>query len=60
MGDAAKIALEFAKAVADATPTLFHLFSHVGGRDKFLVVLDGVLVTVRAKTDADIAAKPRR
>jgi hypothetical protein len=60
MGDAAKIALEFAKAVADATPTLFQLFSHVGGRDKFLVVLDGVLVTVRAKTDADIAAKPRR
>lgn len=60
MGDAAKIALSFAKAVADATPTLFQLFSHVGGRDKFLVVLDGVLVTVRAKTDADIAAKPRR
>lgn len=57
MTDAAKIALEFAQAVADATPTLFRLFASVGGRDKFLVALDAVLATARAKADADLAAK---
>lgn len=56
---AAQIALEFAKALAAATPTLFNLFSHLGGRDKFLVALDAVLATARAKTDADLKAKRR-
>lgn len=57
---AGAIALEFAKALAAATPVLFELFSHAGGRDKFLVALDGLLVTMRAKTDADLKKKPRK
>ena len=60
MADAGKIALEFAKAIAAATPTLFNLFSHLGSRDAFLVALDGVLATARAKTDADLKKKPRK
>jgi len=58
--DVAKLALEFAKAIADATPVLFRLFSEMGSRDKFLAALDGVLATARAKTDSDLKAKQKR
>lgn len=54
---AGTIALEFVKALADATPALFALFSKLGGRDKFLAVLDATLEVARAKTDADLDHK---
>jgi hypothetical protein len=54
---AGTIALDFVRALADATPALFALFSKVGGRDKFLAVLDATLTVERAKTDADLDKK---
>lgn len=54
---AAKLAVDFVGALAGAAPKLFELFTHLGGRDGFLVAIDGMLATARAKTDADLAKK---
>lgn len=53
---AEKILIEFGIALAAALPKLIELF-RTGGRDGVLVALDAALVTVRAKNDADLAAK---
>lgn len=57
MDPAVQIGIEIAKALAEAAPKLFELFSHAGGRDAFLVSLDSALAAARAKTDLDLKAK---
>lgn len=47
------------RTVADALPRLVELFTHLGGRDAFLVAVDAALISARAKTDADLDAKHR-
>lgn len=55
--DAAKIALEFAKALADATPMLFELWQKLGGRDAFLASVDSMLAVERARVDEALKRK---
>lgn len=54
---AAKLAVEFVGALMGAAPKLFELFTHTGGKDAFIVAVDAMLATARAKTDADLTAK---
>jgi hypothetical protein len=57
--DAAKIALEFAKALADATPLLFELWRSLGSRDAFLAAVDSMLALERKRVDAKLEEKHR-
>lgn len=53
-------AVQWAKLLAEATPTLVRLWEKLGSRDAFLAALDSLLVAGRVKNDADLAAKHRR
>ncbi|HVJ21090.1 MAG TPA: hypothetical protein VM686_37020 [Polyangiaceae bacterium] len=55
--DAAKIALEFAKALAEATPMLFELWHKLGERDAFLAAVDSMLAVERKRVDEAIRRK---
>lgn len=57
--DAAKIALEFAKAIADATPALFELWQKVSGRDAFLAAIDSMLEIEFERAEDAIRRKHR-
>lgn len=57
--EAARIALEFAKAIADATPALFELWQKLAGRDAFLAAIDSMLAIEFERAEDAIRRKHR-
>jgi hypothetical protein len=48
------------QAAVAAIQAILSLAEHLGQRDAVLAALDATLATARARTDADLAAKPRK
>lgn len=57
MSDAVRMALEFGKALAEATPVLFELWRSLGSRDAFLAAVDTMLEIERKRVDEAIRRK---
>jgi hypothetical protein len=55
--DAAKIAMEFVKALADATPVLYEMWKSLGNRDAFLAAVDSMLEVERKRVDEALRRK---